>query len=71
MTRATGRLAALHMIPLRIHRFQLRSASGGETDWLASRLNLETHAFGTVVSLNGDGSLRLSWRDSSTPNAPR
>jgi len=68
VTRATGRLAALHMIPLRIHRFQLRSASGGDTDWLASRLNLETHAFGTIVSLNGDGSLRLSWRDSSPPD---
>jgi poly-gamma-glutamate synthesis protein (capsule biosynthesis protein) len=58
---ATGKLAALEMTPLRIHRFRLQRAASDEAEWLANRMNRECTRFGGEVRLRDDQRLELHW----------
>jgi len=62
---ADGRLLRLVLKPTRIQRFQVRRASPQEAAWQAAVLNREGRALGTHVVPDGDGGLRVEWRDVS------
>lgn len=55
-----GRLAYLHMLPFRIHRFRLERASEADTDWLRTTMDRECGRFGSGVSRKGE-MLQLSF----------
>lgn len=57
----SGRLRAVRMVPMQIHKFRLRRASEEDTRWLAHRLEETCAAFGTSVRQVGDGVLELRW----------
>ncbi len=57
----TGRLVALTMVPLRMHRFQLRPAGDEEANWLAKVLDRECRRFDGGCQRQADGTLSLSW----------
>ena len=57
---ATGRLESLVMLPFRLAKFQLHTATAEETDWLADMLTREGQALGTRVDPEEDV-LRLRW----------
>ena len=56
---ATGRLAALHMTPLRMRKFQARRVSLGDAQWLRDTINRESRRFGFRVRLDEEGGLAL------------
>jgi poly-gamma-glutamate synthesis protein (capsule biosynthesis protein) len=60
---ASGRLLGLTMTPTRLRRLRINRTAADETAWLADMLNREGRAFGTAVSLDGDGRLQLHWQD--------
>ena len=58
---ATGALQHLTLVPLRIRRFQLQSASSEETEWLCHTLDRESRRWGARVRLEPDGTLAVEW----------
>ncbi|WNG28559.1 CapA family protein [Cystobacter fuscus] len=57
----SGRLLSFRMTPMRVRRFQVCRASSADAGWLRGILDREGRQFGTRVTLEGDGSLRLHW----------
>ncbi|MFY0578960.1 CapA family protein [Cystobacter fuscus] len=57
----SGRLLSFRMAPMRVRRFQVCRASSADAGWLQGILDREGRQFGTRVTLEGDGSLRLHW----------
>lgn len=57
----TGLLSDLSIVPTRMQRFQLTPPSEADTEWLAMSLDAACRPFGTKVSVDGDGHLRLAW----------
>lgn len=57
LERATGRLAGLRMVPMRIERMRLRRVSPTDARWLCRRLDEVSHDFGTRITLAEDASL--------------
>ncbi len=63
-----GSLKRLEMVPFKMCNFRLQRTSGSDTDWLRTRLDRESQAFGTGVVRNQDGRLILRWPvDASEP----
>lgn len=60
----TGAVVKVTMVPTRLHRFRVQSATAAETDWLCKTLNREGKGFGTGAEVQEDGTLVL--RESST-----
>lgn len=58
---ASGRLLALHLVPLRIRRLRLERVAAPEAHWLAETLTREGEAFGTRVRCLEDNTLTLGW----------
>ena len=58
-------LAALELIPLQIHRFQLLRAASEDVNWLQQTLDRESRQFGTRVRIAPEGRLALSWSNAS------
>jgi poly-gamma-glutamate synthesis protein (capsule biosynthesis protein) len=58
LSRHTGQLLALEMTPLQIRRMRLNRASAADTQWLCARVNEIGRAFGTVVTVTEQGTLR-------------
>jgi poly-gamma-glutamate capsule biosynthesis protein CapA/YwtB (metallophosphatase superfamily) len=58
---ATGRLVALRMVPLRIHRMRLDRATPAEAEWLRDRLSRICGGFGSRVEMAADRRLWLRW----------
>ncbi len=59
--RSDGSLFQFTMVPFRIHKFRLDSASSADAAWVCDTLNREGKQFGTAVRQNPDNSLTLSW----------
>ncbi len=57
---AEGRLRTLDMLPYRRRAFRLERAEGRDRDWLEALVRRETVAPGMLVSLTGEGALRLA-----------
>lgn len=55
-----GALAALEMVPTRMHRFRITEAGPGDARWLEASLARSCDALGTRVARAG-GRLRLAW----------
>lgn len=60
---ATGRLAALRMVPLQARRMRLTRVTGKDAQWLRSTLDRISRPFGARVHLRSDGTLGLRWAD--------
>lgn len=58
---ASGELAGLRMVPLRIRHFRLNRASAEEARWLRDTLVRETAKFSASVRLEPDNSPALEW----------
>ena len=58
---ATGRLAALEILPFRIRRFRLNHASDADTQWFAKRLDRECRRLGAGIVPGSDRRLSLAW----------
>ena len=58
---ASGRLAALRMIPTQVRRFRVNRASEVDVHWLRDLLNREGEPFGTRVEITLDNTLTLHW----------
>ena len=58
---ATGRLAALRMLPLQARRMRLTRLAGSDTQWVQSTLDRVSRRFGVRVDLAPDGTLGLRW----------
>ncbi len=58
-------LAALELIPLQIHRFQLLRAASEDVNWLQQTLDRESRQFGTRARIAPEGRLALSWSNAS------
>ncbi len=58
-------LAALELIPLQIHRFQLKRVAAEDVNWLQQTLDRESRQFGTRVRIAPEGRLALSWSNVS------
>lgn len=58
----TRTLTELTLVPLRMKRFQLHSASRDEAIWIRDVLSRESKPFGTDVSLGDDGVLHVTAR---------
>ena len=56
---ATGRLAALRMLPLQARRMRLARVTGHDARWLRSTLDHISRQYGVRVDLASDGSLGL------------
>ena len=61
MDTLNGRLKELRLIPTRVRRFQITSASAGEVGWLRDTLNREGKLFGNRVEEGEDQTLALCW----------
>ena len=57
---ARGALAALEMVPTRMHRFRITEAGPDDARWLEASLARSCEPLGTRVALDG-GRLRLAW----------
>jgi poly-gamma-glutamate capsule biosynthesis protein CapA/YwtB (metallophosphatase superfamily) len=57
----TGKLAAMHMMPTHMERFQVRLAAKEDALWLCNTLNREGKAFETRVERGEDNMLTLRW----------
>ena len=57
--RSSGELARLTMVPSRIRKFRVQSATLSEACWLRDTLNREGKGLGSCVRLQEDGSLLL------------
>ena len=58
---ATGELAALTLVPLRLRRFRLERPSAGDRAWLRKRLEEQYRRFGHRV-VERDDAFALDWR---------
>ena len=58
---ASGKLAALEIVPLRIKQFRLNRADGQDVDWIRKRLGRESRRFATSIAAPTAGRLALSW----------
>ncbi len=58
---ASGNLAALEIVPLRIEKFRLTPASGADAGWLTAVLDRESRKFGAGVGSAPDGRRTLRW----------
>jgi poly-gamma-glutamate synthesis protein (capsule biosynthesis protein) len=59
LERGSGRLLGLEMVPMQMHRLQLRRAPSSDARWLAAVLDREGARLGTSVRLDEAGYLRL------------
>ncbi|MBS3804168.1 MAG: CapA family protein [Oleiphilaceae bacterium] len=57
----TGKLQSLDMVPLQMHRFQLRHPVWQDREWLASTLAKINRTLGTTCDLEPEGFLKLAW----------
>ncbi len=55
-----GQLIAMDLIPLKIHRFSLRRASGEEGHWMYNLLKRESEIPGYRLAMEPNGTIRLS-----------
>lgn len=60
VSRQTGRLLTLEMVPLQIRHMRLNRASPADADWICDTVNTISRAFGTEVAPAEHGTLR--WR---------
>ena len=58
---ATGRLAALRMLPLQARRMRLTRPTGEDAQWLQSTMDRICRRFGARVDLASNGTLGLRW----------
>jgi poly-gamma-glutamate synthesis protein (capsule biosynthesis protein) len=58
---ATGRLAALRMLPLQARRMRLTRPTGEDAQWLQSTMDRISRRFGARVDLTSNGTLGLRW----------
>jgi poly-gamma-glutamate synthesis protein (capsule biosynthesis protein) len=58
---ATGRLAALQMLPLQARRMRLTRPAGKDVQWLQSTLDRVSRPFGARVDRTSNGTLGLRW----------
>ena len=58
---ATGKLSGLAMAPYRMQRFRLNRAAGDDARWLRDVMEREGKNFGSSVTLDAGGRLRLAW----------
>jgi poly-gamma-glutamate synthesis protein (capsule biosynthesis protein) len=56
---ASGKLAQLQMVPMQMHRMQLRRPTTDDVRWLHDVLNRESASFGTQVRLDDKETLTL------------
>ena len=57
----SGELIAARLVPMRMRRFRLESASVADAEWLCDRLNQLGKPFRTGARLDEDSSLVLEW----------
>jgi poly-gamma-glutamate capsule biosynthesis protein CapA/YwtB (metallophosphatase superfamily) len=57
----TGQLVSARLVPMQMHRFQLKRASAPDARWLCDLLNKLGTQFGTGVRLKKDNSVMLEW----------
>jgi poly-gamma-glutamate capsule biosynthesis protein CapA/YwtB (metallophosphatase superfamily) len=57
----SGRLIRLRIVPLQMHRLQLRSASQEDVIWLSKMLTREGKPFGTRAHSIADNALAIEW----------
>lgn len=57
----SGELRRLILVPMRIHRFQVRHAPEEASEWLARRLDSVCRQWNTKVEHQADGTLSLGW----------
>lgn len=57
----SGVLEHLEIVPTKMERFQVTRPSTDEVEWLAAVLDREGAPLGTTVSIEGSGSLTISW----------
>jgi poly-gamma-glutamate synthesis protein (capsule biosynthesis protein) len=58
---ATGRLAALRMLPLQARRMRLTPLTGKDAHWLQATMDRVSRRFGVRVDLRSNGTLGLRW----------
>lgn len=58
---SSGQLAALRLIPMKMHRFRLHNAEEEDVRWLMDRLNRVCKELETSVTRSDDGTLLLRW----------
>lgn len=58
---ATGKLLALHMVPMQVKNFRLNHMKADDVEWLARVLSRECQKLGTDIKLNEDYTLKLTW----------
>ncbi len=61
MSRSTGRLTGLRMIPTTMKKFRVTRALKADAEWLEDTLTREGKAFGTRVEVGEDNVLMLRW----------
>jgi poly-gamma-glutamate capsule biosynthesis protein CapA/YwtB (metallophosphatase superfamily) len=61
LSRSDRACRSVEMLPFRIRRFRLETATAEEADWLQQRMDRECRRFGGCVDLR-DGCLVLSWQ---------
>ncbi|HMK87932.1 MAG TPA: CapA family protein, partial [Steroidobacteraceae bacterium] len=59
----SGELISLMMVPVRVHRFQLRKAAAEEGAWLAATMDRECHKLASRIVRRSGGRLALEWTD--------
>lgn len=60
---STGRVLDLQLVPMQVHRLQLRRASKPDTHWLLAMLNRESSALGAAFAIDAHGWLGLTDRN--------
>jgi poly-gamma-glutamate synthesis protein (capsule biosynthesis protein) len=63
---ATGELADLRIVPMRVERFRLREAARADAEWLRAMLEREGKPFGTGADLGEATEIELRWRRGSS-----
>jgi poly-gamma-glutamate synthesis protein (capsule biosynthesis protein) len=58
---ASGGLAGLSILPLRLRRMRLERAPAEDARWLAATLDRESRPFGCRVRPDANGALAVRW----------
>ena len=62
LDRATGRLHALELVPMRIRHFRVNHAGTEDRAWLLAMLRRECRVFGSEVEPDARGAFAVHWR---------
>jgi poly-gamma-glutamate capsule biosynthesis protein CapA/YwtB (metallophosphatase superfamily) len=62
ISRATGDLVELTLVPFQIRQFRLKRASTGDAQWLRDTLDRESRDTGTRIAMRPDGALSATWQ---------